>query len=95
MTTEQREGIIRTACHTAVSELGEQTDSSDLMDCVVGQVPEDIYDEVNFEPFALYWLRQYGADISHWCQGHESQDFNGPIGVSEFCNGMCETRQHL
>ena len=94
MTTE-REEIIRTACHTAVSELGEQTDSSDLMDCVVGQVSEDIYDEVNFEPFALYWLRQYGADISSWCQGHETENFNGPIGETTYCNGMCEARIRL
>jgi hypothetical protein len=97
MDTHTLEDALRAACHTAVSELPGVA-YEDMVDCVFGQVSSvdaygDNYPQVH--AFILYWLHQYGADISGECRGHETENFNGPIGTTDYCNGLCEAREHI
>lgn len=87
---------ISEACHTAVSELGDNTHYEDLLDCIYGMMPVDV--DLPQHRFALYRLHQLGVDISEECQGHEGGhdgEYNGPIGETGFCNGLCEARETL
>ena len=92
-------GRLKEACHVAVSELPSGTHVDDVVDCVFGQISEaDCYGDNYPAQFAyvLYWLHQYGVDISSECRGHEPDpEDNGPMGISTYCNGLCEARRTL
>lgn len=84
-------GSIDTAVHTVAGEVGTDVHYEDALDALYmilgGTIVED------HEPYVLHRLHAVGFDISALCEGHE--DLDGPIGVSDYCNGTCRTSNRL
>lgn len=86
-------GFISEKCHTAVSELPLGTHYEDLLDCVCGMMPTNVDLPPQWQAYALHCLKKLDVDISDECKGHETT--SGPAGISQFCDGSCETRTDL